>query len=201
MQVTVTGKQLDVGDALRSRCESHLAAAVNKYFSNPLEAQVVVTREAHLFRADISVHVGRAIQVRGQSAAADAYAAVDQAVEHVAKRLRRFKRRLNDHHRTPVEALPTYVIAEPAEETDTEHEVPAADGTRPVIIAEMTTEIATLAVNEAVLRLDLGGLPAMLFRNAGHGGLNLVYRRPDGNIGWIDPQGNERLDPRGVGKS
>src|SRR5260221_12232661 len=119
MQVTVTGKQLDVGDALRSRCESHLAAAVNKYFSNPLEAQVVVTREAHLFRADISVHVGRAIQVRGQSVAADAYAAVDQAVEHVAKRLRRFKRRLIGHHRTPVETMPTFVIAaEPPEDTE-----------------------------------------------------------------------------------
>src|SRR5215470_5664942 len=98
MHVTVKGKQLEVGEALRGHVESALTAAVSKYFSNPLESQIVFTREAHLFRADVSVHVGRSILVQSQALAADAYAAGDAAIEHVAKRLRRYKRRLRDHH-------------------------------------------------------------------------------------------------------
>src|ERR1700733_6488723 len=99
MHITVKGKQIEVGEALRGHVESALTAAVGKYFSNPLESQIVFTREAHLFRADISVHVGRSILIQGQAVAADAYAAGDAAVEHVAKRLRRHKRRLRDHHK------------------------------------------------------------------------------------------------------
>jgi len=186
MHVTVKGKQIEVGDALRDHVESALTASVSKYFSNPLESQIVFTREAHLFRADISVHVGRSILVQGQGLAADAYAAGDAAIEHVAKRLRRHKRRLRDHHKErdgKIEALSAqiYVLA-----AETDDDTPPGD--QPVVVAEMTTEILTLSVGEAVMRLDLGDHPALLFRHAGHGGLNLVYRRPDGNIGWIDPQ-------------
>lgn len=192
MHVTVKGKQIEVGEALRGHVESALTAAVSKYFSNPLESQIVFTREAHLFRADVSVHVGRSILVQGQASATDAYAAGDAAIEHVAKRLRRHKRRLRDHHRdseTKADALTAqaYVLAaEP--DGDAAHEPERGDAEdRPVVIAEMTTEILTLSVGEAVMRLDLGDQPALLFRHAGHGGLNLVYRRPDGNIGWVDP--------------
>jgi ribosomal subunit interface protein len=189
MHVTVKGKQIEVGDALRGHVESALTAAVSKYFSNPLESQIVFTREAHLFRADVSVHVGRSILVQGQATAADAYAAGDAAIEHVSKRLRRYKRRLRDHHKdrdAKLEALTaaSYVLADAA--VDEDH---ASDGSEaPVVVAEMTTEILTLSVGEAAMRLDLGDQPALLFRHAAHGGLNLVYRRPDGAIGWIDPQ-------------
>lgn len=187
MHVTIKGKQLEVGEALRGHVESALTAAVSKYFSNPLESQIVFTREAHLFRADVSVHVGRSILVQGQASAADAYAAGDAAIEHVAKQLRRYKRRLRDHHKdrdTKVEALTAqaYVLAAGS---DAE---PDEAGDHPVVVAEMTTEVLTLSVGEAVMRLDLGDQPALLFRHAGHGGINLIYRRPDGNIGWIDPQ-------------
>jgi len=196
MHVTVKGKQIEVGDALRDHVESALIASVSKYFSNPLESQIVFTREAHLFRADVSVHVGRSILVQGQGLAADAYAAGDAAIEHVAKRLRRHKRRLRDHHKehdSKVEALTAqaYVLAAEADD-----DAAPADGStddRPVVIAEMTTEILTLSVGEAVMRLDLGDQPALMFRHAGHGGLNLVYRRSDGNIGWIDPQLNAAM--------
>ena len=192
MHITVKGKQIEVGEALRGHAEGALATAVGKYFSNPLESQIVFTREAHLFRADISVHVGRSILIQGQAVAADAYAAGDAAIEHVAKRLRRHKRRLRDHHKTKdqLAELPaataalSYVIASDAERDDVE----APD--QPVVVAEMTTEILRLTVGEAVMRLDLGDQPALLFHHAGHGGLNLVYRRSDGNVGWIDPQGN-----------
>lgn len=194
MQITVKGKQLEVGDALRGHVESALTAAVSKYFSNPLESQIVFTREAHLFRADVSVHVGRGILVQGQALAPDAYAAGDAAIEHVAKQLRRHKRRLRDHHtkereRDKTEALTalSYVLAP---EPDDVGDDAAHAGEQPVVVAEMTTEILTLTVGEAVMRLDFGVQPALLFRHAGHGGLNLVYRRTDGTIGWIDPQGN-----------
>jgi ribosomal subunit interface protein len=191
MQITVKGKQIEVGEALRGHMESALTAAVSKYFSNPLESQIVFTREAHLFRADVSVHVGRSILVQGQALAPDAYAAGDAAIDHVAKRLRRHKRRLRDHHkeRDKVESLTAqaYVLAPEADDLDDDG---ARPGDQPVVIAEMTTEIQTLTVGEAVMRLDLGVQPAPLFRHAGHGGLNLVYRRTDGNVGWIDPQGN-----------
>jgi len=197
MHITVKGKQLEVGEALRGHMESALAAAVSKYFSNPLESQIVFTREAHLFRADVSVHVGRSILVQGQALAADAYVAGDAAIEHVAKRLRRYKRRLRDHHKEPertrdqeratADALTaqSYVLA-----ADSDANADAGASDEPVVVAEMTTDILTLTVGEAVMRLDLGVEPALLFRHAGHGDLNLVYRRSDGNIGWIDPHGN-----------
>jgi ribosomal subunit interface protein len=191
MHITVKGKQIEVGDALRGHVEVALTAAVGKYFSNPLDSQVVFTREAHLFRADVSVHVGRSILVQGQARADDPYAAGDAAIEHVAKRLRRYKRRLRDHHKDSkgdVLSAQAYVLAaEPEDATDDD----ATIRSQPMVVAEMTTEILALTVGEAVMRLDLGDLPALLFRHAGHGGLNLVYRRPDGNIGWIDPQGND----------
>jgi ribosomal subunit interface protein len=193
MQITVKGKQIEVGDALRRHVEDALTAAVSKYFSNPLESHIVFTREAHLFRADVSVHVGRSILVQGQALAGDAYAAGDMAIEHVTKRLRRYKRRLRDHHKAREDKIepqlaPSYVLA--AEPDDAPDEL-SLDG-QPIVVAEMTTEIQTLTVGEAVMHLDLGTLPALLFRHAGHGGLNLVYRRPDGNVGWVDPQGNSQ---------
>jgi len=195
MHITVKGKQIEVGEALRGHVESTLTAAVGKYFSNSLESQIVFTREAHLFRADISVHVGRSILVQGQAVAVDAYAASDAAIEHVAKRLRRHKRRLRDHHkgidkeqRAALTASSYVLAAEP--ERDDADEAPDSSSDQPVVVAEMTTDILTLTVGEAVMRLDLGDQPALLFHHAGHGGLNLVYRRSDGNIGWIDPQGN-----------
>jgi ribosomal subunit interface protein len=192
MQITVKGKHVEVGEALRGHMESALTAAVSKYFSNPLESQIVFTREAHLFRADVSVHVGRSILVQGQASAADAYAAGDAAIEHVAKRLRRHKRRLRDHHkeRDKVDETLTAQAYVLAPDSDDPGDDGVGPGDQPVVIAEMTTEIQSLTVGEAVMRLDLGVQPALLFRHAGHGGLNLVYRRTDGNIGWIDPQGN-----------
>jgi ribosomal subunit interface protein len=201
MLVTVKGKQVDVGDALRSHVETELVNAVSKYFANPLESHIVLTREAHLFRADVSVHVGRGITVQGQGQAQDATLACDSAIEHVAKRLRRHKRRLRDHHKAGGEVMevPAYVLAATEQEEAEPAEGDNANGEAPAIIAEITAEIASLSVSDAVMRLDLMDEPALLFRHAGHGGLNLVYRRPDGNIGWVDPpaQGSGSKDRKG----
>lgn len=187
MQLSVTGKQIDVGQALRSHVGTGLEAAVGKYFDNAIEANVVFSRNAHNYQADIKVHVGRGILIQGQGMADDPYLAFNAASEHIAKRLRRHKRRLRDHHRAEraAETLSAqqYVLAAEGDEAE------AASGGEPAVVAEMTTEIPLLTVSEAVMRMDLEDVPALLFRNSAHGGLNMVYRRTDGNVGWVDPQG------------
>lgn len=189
MQISVTGQQIDIGDALRDHIEESLEATVAKYFGDAIEANVVISRERQMFRADIAVHVFRGLHVRGHDTADDAYAAFDIAVAHIGKRLRRHKRRLRDHHTNPpagerLEAQ-QYVLAGYEGGSDAGDD--AATGDNPVIIAEDTTHIEELSVSQAVMRLDIADLPALMFRNAGSGSLNVVYRRADGNVGWIDP--------------
>jgi ribosomal subunit interface protein len=196
MQLTVTGKQIDVGDALRRHVEASLTSILAKYFGTAIEAHVVLAREAHLTRAEISVHIGRGIEVNAHAAAQEIYAALDAASDRVAKRLRRYKRRLRDYHAkarervTAGERAIDYVLAPVVEEADDE-EVDGAFGSAPAVIAEMSMELPHLTVGEAVMRMDLADATVLLFRNRSHGELNLVYRRADGNIGWIDPE----LDP------
>ena len=192
MQVMVTGKQLDVGDALRSHVETQLSDAVSKYFENAIEASVVFSPlgKGKMVRSDISVHVGRNIQMQGHAEAGEARAAFDGAMERIAKRLRRYKRRLRDHRRTASEAAALeaqqYVLA--AGNEDEEERI--TENGQPVVIAEMTTHIESLTVGDAVMRMDLANTEALVFQNEAHGGINVIYRRSDGNIGWIDPQGN-----------
>jgi ribosomal subunit interface protein len=191
MHLTVTGKQTDTGDALRRHVEESLGSILGKYFKTAIEAHVVFSKEAHLSRAEISVHIGRGIEVNAGAAATEVYAAYEAAAERIAKQLRRYKRRLRDHHakaREPFEASERardYVLAPIAEEADENA------GGGPTVVAEMSTELPNLTVGEAVMRMDLADAPVLLFRNRSHGELNLVYRRADGNIGWIDPE----LDP------
>jgi ribosomal subunit interface protein len=187
MNLTVKGKNIDVGEALRTHVAQNLDHAIGKYFGNPIEATVTFTKDAHLFVADLAVHIGRGIHVQAEASATQAYAAFDQAMDHLAKRLRRHKRRLRDHHRAETESFRAaqYILQPQEDETGPQ----AADGSdAPTVIAEMQTEIPTLTVGEAVMRLDLSDLKAMMFLNKGHGGLNMVYRRDDGNIGWVDPR-------------
>ncbi|MEM7442214.1 MAG: ribosome-associated translation inhibitor RaiA [Pseudomonadota bacterium] len=189
MQLTIKGKHLNVGDALRSHVEEGLQATATKYFNNAVDASVVFSKMKHLFHADLQVHVGKNILMQTNGEADGPYAAFDLAADKMAKRLRRYKRRLTDHHKQvaaepPIEAQ-AFVLQAEAEEVPADHEEPD----QPVVIAEMTQPVETLAVSEAVMRLDLGELPALMFRNRAHGGLNMIYRRPDGNVGWVDPRG------------
>ena len=200
MQLSVTGKQTEIGEALRRHIEGSLGSILEKYFKTAIEAHVIVSKEAHLSRAEISIHIGRGIVVNARASASEAYLAFDAAAERLAKQLRRYKRRLRDHHakgREPAgvsERAMDYVLA-PVEEE--EAEVAAAEGDEtetdgangaPAVIAEMSTELPSLTVGEAAMRIDLAEAPVLLFRNRSHGELNLVYRRSDGNIGWIDPE-------------
>jgi ribosomal subunit interface protein len=201
MQLTATGKQIEIGEALRRHIEASLNSTLEKYFKTAIEAHVVVSREAHLTRAEVSIHIGRGIVVNAHAATGEAYTAFDAAAERVAKQLRRYKRRLRDYHAkardhsVASERAMAYVLAPIPEETESE-EAPTADavdqgGGGPAVIAEMSTELPRLTVGEAAMRMDLADAPVLLFRNRSHGELNLVYRRSDGNIGWIDPE----LDP------
>jgi ribosomal subunit interface protein len=202
MQVTVKGKQLDVGDALRAHVKDQLSAMVGKYFANPMEATVILSKDAHLYKADIQVHVGRGILLQSNAEATEPYPAFDDAADKVAKRLRRYKRRLKDHHeratlsQLPIQPARKYIIesAEDAEDHGYEevHEQAANADHAPIVIAEMETSIEMLTVSEAVMRMDLAELPALMFRNRAHGGLNMVYRRADGNVGWVDPAGGAK---------
>jgi ribosomal subunit interface protein len=191
MHVTVTGKQIDVGEALRHHAEAALQTVAEKYFGNAIEAHAVFSREAHLIHCDLQVHVGRGILVRSEGEGGDAYAAFDNAGGRIEKRLRRHKRRLRDHHmrdkRRARDKGRTRVSApRPAKQETAATADASADG-RSAVIAEMETPILDLSVSEAALRLDLADLPALLFRNRAHGMFNVVFRRRDGNIGWIDP--------------
>ena len=200
MQLNVTGKQTEIGEALRRHIEGSLGSILDKYFKTAIEAHVIVSKEAHLSRAEISIHIGRGIVVNARASASEAYLAFDAAAERLAKQLRRYKRRLRDHHakgREPAgagERAMDYVLAPIGEE---EGEVAEAEGDdaesggvngAPAVIAEMSTELPSLTVGEAAMRMDLAEAPVLLFRNRSHGELNLVYRRTDGNIGWIDPE-------------
>jgi len=187
MHVLITGKQIDIGGTLRSHVEDRLASGVAKYFDRAIEAHVVFSREGPLYRADCSTHVGSGITVQSHAEADEIYASFDLAADRIEKRLRRYKRRLRNHHKiSPLESIDAqaYVIA--AEEEHEQGEEP--EHLHPVIVAETTTDISLLTVGEAVMRMDLAELTVMMFRNRAHGGLNVVYRRADGNIGWIDPR-------------
>ena len=205
MQLSVTGKQTEIGEALRRHIEGSLGSILDKYFKTAIEAHVIVSKEAHLSRAEISIHIGRGIVVNARAASSDAYLAFDAAAERLAKQLRRYKRRLRDHHakaREPAgagERAMDYVLAPIGEEDADTAEVEAEDtegqdaeagnaNGAPAVIAEMSTDLPSLTVGEAAMRMDLAEAPVLLFRNRSHGELNLVYRRTDGNIGWIDPE-------------
>ena len=191
MRITVSGKQLELSDALRTRVENGLDTVTGKYFDHALEAHVTFSRARSFFTCDINVHAGPGLMLRGEGEAADANAAFDDAAEHIAKRLRRYRRRVNDHardlaHRERPQAARQYVLRQ-EEDTPATGDIKAA--TYATVIAETPTEIAVLTVSDAVMRMDLADQQVMMFRNSATGVLNVVYRRSDGHIGWIDPNG------------
>jgi len=187
MKLSIKGKQIDVGDALRTHVETQLQEIVAKYFSDSLEASVTFSRDAHLFCADITVHAGRGIVLQCKASATEPYQAFDAATTRLAGRLRRYKNKIKHHHHETSRGDDETFIANSFILHGEDHEREEEVNDNPAVVAEMTTPVETLTVSEAVMRLDLGDLPALLFRNRGHGGLNMIYRRSDGNIGWVDP--------------
>jgi len=189
MSLIVSGKNIDLG-SLRGHAENRIGSAIAKYFNGGFSGQVIVERDGRAFKAECTVRLDSGIVLHTEGKSQEALASFDLAAERIEKRLRRYKRRLRDypHGRANGEAdiasdaaTMAYVIAAPNEDEEEPH------GDSPAIIAEEPTDLPTLTAAAAVMQLDLSGVPVLMFRNAGHGGLNAVYRRKDGNFGWLDP--------------
>ena len=193
MQITVSGKQVELSDSLRTRVALGLDAIAGKYFDHALEAHVTFSRARSFFTCDINMHAGRGLLLRGEGEAADANSAFDDAAEHIAKRLRRYRRRVNDHARDQAErerpeAARQYVLR-PTDDQGEHLNGETQTATYATVVAEAAAEILTLTVGDAVMRMDLEDQPVLMFRNSASGALNVVYRRSDGHIGWIDSSG------------
>ena len=193
MQITVSGKQVELSEALKVRVNAALATITGKYFDHAQEALVTFSRARSFFTCDINIHAARGLVLRGEGEAADANSAFDDAAEHIAKRLRRYRRRVNDHardaaHRERPQAARQYVLRQEEEEPqDVSVDMAVQAATYATVIAETPTQIAYLTVSDAVMRMDLADQPVLMFRNSTTTELNVVYRRSDGHIGWIDP--------------
>jgi ribosomal subunit interface protein len=188
MEIRISGKQIDVGDALRNHVENNIHAAVAKYFDRPVNAHVVFSRSGHEFKCDSSVHLSTGLTAQAHAVSGEIYAAFDQATDRIETQLRRYKRRLKDHHQSrqnPIELIEaqSYVLRGHDEEADDSD----VNGMQPVIVAEMTTDIKSLTVGEAVMQMELAHKPFLVFKNDANGRLNIVFQRDDGNVGWIDP--------------
>lgn len=185
MKIIVSGKHMSVGESLQAHIEHRVEEGINKYLDRVTSVNVVVAKDAHLFRVDINGNTGTSsgIIIKSSATGDDVYATFDAAAAKIEKQLRRYKRRLTNHHKPshadiafpPAATARKYVLQDHEEPQDA-----------PVVIAEKATEIETLTVSEAVMKMDLADLPALMFFNSGNGALNVIYRRADGNISWVD---------------
>jgi ribosomal subunit interface protein len=194
MQVQIAGRHVDVGEALRMRISDDLLSAIGKYFERGGDAEVVLSRDGHGFRIDCAVTLASGQQLQSHGLGGDAHGAFDQALAKIETRIRRYKRRLKSHSTAAeakaAEVAASYVLLAPGADDDLEAwELDAAgEPQAAVVVAESQSQVKPMTVSMAVMELDLTEQPAIVFRNAAHGGLSVVYRRSDGNIGWIDPE-------------
>ncbi|MBA3813476.1 MAG: ribosome-associated translation inhibitor RaiA [Alphaproteobacteria bacterium] len=187
MQIQITGKKIETSEALRTLAENKIQEIAKKYALTPVECSVTFSKDKHIINCDIEMHLARDIYVRAHEETLDAYLSLDQAIETFEKRLRRHKKRLIDHYKKrdikhERVSGSRYVI--------NAHEEQEVEADNPLVIAEMKTNIPTLTLSDAVMHLDLSDAQAILFNNEVRNQLNVVYRRPDGNIGWIAPSLN-----------
>lgn len=185
MRYQITGKQIDIGEALQTHVKTELGSVIDKYAQRPTDAIVVFSKAAHEFTCEATVHLSTGLTAQAKAKATEIYAAFDACGEKMEKQLRRYKRRLKNHHQDraqPVELSggSSYILAAEAPEDE-------PDSLAPVIVAEMETKIPSLSVGEAVMQMELASAPVLVFKNEKGGGVNVVYRREDGNVGWIDP--------------
>lgn len=190
MQIRVNGKQMDVGEALSTHVEDRLNDVIGKYAERPTEAHVTFSKDGHEFVCDAAVHLATGMHTQAKGRAHEVYDCFDDALEKMEKQLRRYKRRLKNHHQDrtdPMEAImaPSYVLSS----GDTQVDEP--ETLQPIIVAEMETKVMTMSVGEAVMHMELSGSDMVVFRNSQHGGVNVVHTRDDGNIGWIDPRNSK----------
>jgi len=191
MRYQISGRQIDIGEALQTHVKAELGEVIEKYAQRPTECVVVFSKAAHQFHCECVIHLSTGLTAQAKGHASEIYAAFESCREKMEKQMRRYKRRLRSHHRdrtAPVEfdGGASYILAASEETEDAD-----LDSLQPVVIAEMETKIPSITVGEAVMQLELAGQRMLVFRNEGHGGVNVVYRRDDGNIGWIDPRNSK----------
>lgn len=185
MSVRVSGKHMEIGDAFRNRIEDAIEGAIGKYFDGGFSSQVTVERSGSRFTSDCKVHLDTGIVLQATGQAQEPQTSFDISADRIEKRLRRYKRRLKDHHNgNGQDAFPEVAYRVMASGPDDEDEVPADYA--PAVVAESSRQLRTMTVASAVMALDLTDDPVLIFKNAGNDALNVVYRRNDGNIGWID---------------
>ena len=193
MDINVTGRKINVGEALTTHIEDRLNSIADKYFNRSIDASVILGKEGHTYRVDVSLHPNQGIKLQSRGEAEDPYASFEDASERIEKQLRRYKRRIKNHHHAPdrevVMELARDSILLP-ESDDTAESAETALTEQPLIIAETNTSIPRVSVSDAVMMMDLADVPAFMFRNSKNEGLEVVYKRDDGNIGWISPKAN-----------
>jgi ribosomal subunit interface protein len=207
MQVQISGKHVAVGEALRERVTDEITGSIGKYFDRGGDADVVVSRDGHSFRVDCRVSLASGQQLQCSALGGDAHGAFDAALAKIETRIRRYKRRLKDHSPAATarqaETAAYFVLRAPEgdDEADWDDVESSQDSHTPppaMVIAETEKDVRTMTVSMAVMELDLTESQTIVFRNAAHGGLSVVYRRPDGNIGWIDPERTKSLNGDGA---
>ena len=191
MRYQISGKQIDIGEALQTHVKAELGEVVEKYAQRPTEVVVFFSRVAHEYTCETTLHLSTGLNAQAKGHAVEIYAAFESCREKMDKQLRRYKRRLRNHHKDRVQPVEfdggsSYILAASQDRDD--HEDAEPETLQPIVIAEMETKIPSITVGEAVMQLELAGHRMLVFRNEGHGGVNVVYRRDDGNIGWIDPR-------------
>ncbi|MCC1491292.1 ribosome hibernation-promoting factor, HPF/YfiA family [Cognatishimia sp. F0-27] len=187
MRYQITGKHIDIGEALQTHVRTELGSVLEKYSQRPTDATIIFSKNAHEFVCETNVHLSTGLNAAARAHATEIYAALDACVEKMDKQLRRYKRRLKDHHKDRTEPVAlsgaaSYILA-----SESGADEPEPETLQPIIVAEMETKIPSLTVGEAVMQMELAGAPVLVFRNEKKDGVNVVYRRDDGNIGWIDP--------------
>ena len=187
MRYQISGKQIDIGEALQTHVKSELGEIVEKYAQRPTDATIVFSKSGHEHVCEATIHLSTGLTAQAKGHATEIYAAFESCREKMDKQMRRYKRRLRNHHSNRTEPVEygmgaSYILA-PTEEPEEADTTPV----QPVVIAEMAAKIPSVTVGEAVMQLELGDQKFLIFRNEGHGEVNVVYVRDDGNIGWIDP--------------
>lgn len=193
MSLRVSGKNMNIGEALRTHVLTKVDAAVSKYFDGAVSGHVTIAPEGSGFRADCTLHLGSGVTLQADGRAQEPYACFDQAADRIEKRLRRYKTRLKGHKRASTdsgaaETASYYVL----EAMDEEREAPAESEYSPTVIAETTKPLGAMTIAAAVMELDMTGVTVLPFRHAATGRVNIIYRRADGNIGWLDPTGDHK---------
>jgi ribosomal subunit interface protein len=191
MRYQISGKQIDIGEALQTHVKAEMGEVIEKYAQRPTEVSVVFSRMAHEFVCEAEIHLSTGLTAQARGHATEIYPAFESCREKMDKQMRRYKRRLRNHRLDRTEPVEfgggsSYILAPSEDVEDAE-----ATSLQPIVIAEMEAKIPSITVGEAVMQLELAGQKLLVFRNEGHGGVNVVYRREDGNIGWIDPRNSK----------